>query len=363
MKGRFPQPIDDLDRLQPTWRLQIPLELDDEQAERLLRGLLTLPGSQVRESVSAVLITELSPAERGFRLLRRLELPPELSEAALSGLLDLPAIHLPMRLVLVLRTAATQVAVAHATRIVGSESYRISSIRGHLEGAAAAQQVCLVAMNGPRPLSDTGVEVGEALEDVPWVFASDEPHRMLGVGAVRSACRELLVAVPEASDWHTDRATAVQHLEGNVCGRALLKVAGDVRICCQDAVFRIRVGQAAESGARYALVGRLVATGVVSEVVYRGRPTIMECLPDGKRAEIPAVALRYRVKGVNSNWQAWSGLVSGEVTIRVERDGETLFQKRVQILPEDIELKLRCTAANSGEVLLKSTGLQRVDRC
>lgn len=355
------QPIDDLDRLQPNWRLQIPLELDDEQAERLLRGLLTLPSSQVSESVAAVLITELSPAERGFRLLRRLELPSELSESALAGLLDLPAVRLPMRLLLVLRTAATQVAVAHATRIAGSDLYRISSLRGRLEGVFAALEARLIAMNGPHPLSDTGVEVGEVLEDVPWVFDAAEPHRMLGVGAIRSSRRELLVAVPSDSDWQAEEAGSVLQTEANVCGRTLLRVAGELRIRCQDAVFWIRAGQSAESGARYALAGRLVSTGAVSEVAFRGRPSIMECLPDGSRTEVPAAALRYRVRGPQTAWQSWSGLVHGQVTIRVERDGETLFQKRALILPEDTELKLRCTAANSGEVVLKSSGLQRVD--
>ena len=212
--GESKTPVEDLDRLEPDWRKQMPLLVEDQTARLLLKNLIE-DAARVVWSVSGgpQIVTRIR-ADRGeWALEAEFRAPPKASEEEIAHLFKIPAEAIPPRLQLELIDAEggrTPCAVLSRYSISADSAFAIESINvgsAIWYGPKAALSRKLIGRIGARQFEATELKGGSGLGELPWVFvpvASEEGlARFVGEGSVRTRHPEAYVAAisgPESSE-------------------------------------------------------------------------------------------------------------------------------------------------------------------
>ncbi|HZH16286.1 MAG TPA: STY4851/ECs_5259 family protein [Archangium sp.] len=363
-------PLVELDSQRPGWRDSLPLQLSEEASVALVRGLLD-DARQVglQESSRLRVSTHLWLKGGVGRVQRRVSLPSKLLGKHLEQSFGKPGLANMVRFTLQLADeSGARTTLALLTRGAEAEAcYLVESARReHLVRAPDALgdlSLLLVGSSGPTwAMTPPG---GEARSELPWVFiAEPEPAggegsgwKLLSEGTVRTREPRALVAVSPGD--RVERESGAEPMRAGVLdasGRALFIVEGGVRIrCASGGTCVVSTGDLSESFVEPRFSGERVETGRGS-VFFRGMPRVLSGMANGVERAVAATNLKWRPASSSQPWQAMSGDCVGLIELRQEEHGETHWQARLAILPEQSRIELQPQPQeNVGWVLMYGT--------
>lgn len=348
-----------LDEHAPGWRNTIPVRMEDTESLDLILGLLDQEGTRALPVEGFSITTSLFVAGGGLTIVRSLEFEQSVVEADLVKWLELAdADLLHPRMTLYLQSPAEQIRVATISRTSSGDHYHIARVPSDpICGSDAAGTLQLVATAGPHKVASVIVPGGAALGDSPWVFADAEAQELIGIGSVRTRRNSVLVALPAGSDWRAIDDARIEPREDMVFGRHIARVSGQMDIGYDGALVRVQTCATKDMASVFKLRGRIAILGPQGSQVWRGRPRITEYRldEDGIVSDIPDDMIRWR-HATGKEWHILSSECIGDVVLRAERDGESIFQTSATILPREFSFRVRPGMGQTGDVVLSGLG-------
>lgn len=395
-------PVAALDRLDPAWRENLPLELSDSVARAFLQQLLKDAGTvaarltpQIRfrrwlerglrlpeaakDSASGASEQKGSaPVRHEWRVVGTLEFPDRIEPETVGAMFGLPAATVPDRFDLILHEPPDHVvpSARGRSRRHGEEVQLTLSVlhRGASMSAGAhavrARSLILQASDGRR-LVTSDFPGALALSDLPWVFSvpvDDETaaFEYRGEGTVSfNTPSMVVVAEPDVLLQPAGPADVVMDL-GVLAGdrpRRVWEVRGSVEAYAPDGErYRLRtaVADAAVVGAHF-LAGRQPAIPLSSATMFAGFPQLREVRPDGHVVSVPGREVQWRSSAPDARWTSDLGRAVGEGWIRRQMDGATVFRTRVTVLPPAMSVSTRAESSDRGVVEVRASDGAGID--
>ncbi len=364
--GEATDPIAALDQKAPDWRRDLPLRLDDQVAETLLKGLVRRLGELAREASARLRWRgRIGQTGAGWQVEKSLELPERPSGEQLAEWMGLSAADRP-RWRLLLHTPAGTEAVAWLTRVQGegnSARYHREWLRHGgviLAGAAVGQPHRLSLHDGQREYTLT-VRDGEPWGDSPWIFiergASGEGEWLTEGSARTRSERAWVLAAPEL----TARAVAgACECLGTIVelDRVVYRINGEIELfTSQQDRYRIACRAENEFEGTFVVVGDTVPQAALQQrPLYRGFPRIQAIDPEGRRQ--PATGrLQWRLLGDASPWREIHEPAHGRIWLRLaDTNGLERCRRLVDLAPPNFQIAVDIGTGNQAGVV-QLTGL------
>ena len=409
LRGKLPEDIssDDpvalLDRIESSWRHELPLDMSDHIATELVRGLVRDAAEITRRRplpLRVLTVTVTSRDEAIWSLHRLVTIPTRVAADVLQQFFARD--DLPSSLNLYAQTDGQElVLIALATHWVGGsetvDRYSLEGPRHRMVAVpATGDGISMVGAAGDLRFGPVLLPGGEPLSELPWVFAADdltvspggtshERWRLLGQGSVRSREPELVVAVAPTwtafPDHSTDLVHAGQIASENIEVRMLYRVRGGGVVFTNEDGERCRIvsGHDIDEAVSYSLTGDTV-TGLSTGAPFLGLPVLQAIDGTGMIRRIAASDLEWRPRGTRLAWRPLTMECLGSVDIRYSVDDMTLYRDRAMILEASTKIQvlpgqepglgelriLQCSAKNatlrhdqsarSGTVSIQPTG-------
>ncbi|NKC15820.1 MAG: hypothetical protein GKR94_27555 [Gammaproteobacteria bacterium] len=341
-----------LDTHVPGWRDRYPLPVEGKMAQGLIEQLIldasTAPKMRPFGNVS--LSRRLHSLDGEIWTLHAgVTAPGELSTGSLKDWFEIdPEESLPRLFDLAISAGDTSFTLS-AHRLAGHEKYAIDQHLKFIEGqdAAAHHQARLTCNDGRYWLAD--LRRGEPLEnDLPWIFVDDRDGTLNfhHQGGGKLAESSAWLAIP--AGWKIEPQAGTAEIKAYVDqpDRELYRVSGDILIKTnEDAIWRLRTGQADEEQVDYHWRGRRVWHDFIRPgLAFYGRPNLY-C---GDRC-------------INSRHLDWKGQKEakyfGPVLVTSREQGELLYRSRLLILPEQADIRFEPSGPTEGWVHFCSWGL------
>ncbi len=364
-------PVAALDSTVPRWRDQLPLDLSDQAAIRLFRGLArqaaTVPH---RLSTPLRVMVELHCVEHTWRVRRWIDVPRLISSDALSALLHKePPPQLQLYAIV---DGGVREPLALASRFSGPQGPRYLLERsGRARVLSENQSVELVSSSSDASSAILTLPGGPSLTALPWVFVptsdvgdGDTPTtwRLHGQGSVRTREDTLLVAVEPSDRWV---AEATVELLGEIVGlttpRVLLRVhAGRLTVTTPggDCVIRARAPE--DAAPSYVLTGPQVLNLARNHPIFRGVPQLELQLADGLHTRVSQRELEWRASS-REPWAPVSTRAIGQLDLRYRVKGELHWWASVSVLPATTEIELSPSAVREGVISLHGADEQHAN--
>lgn len=333
-----------LDRHIAGWRDTIPVRLDDVESLALVLGLLDQEATKAVASTGLTISTTLRRENSGFSIARSLnECEHWVDEDRLLKWLELSDPNqLHPRMSVYLQSSADRIRVATISKSSAGEKYNIARIPHEpLTCCQSSNMIHLVVTAVRNEVARVVVPGGEELGQSPWVFSDDDEQELIGVGSVRTRRPSVLVAVPADAELDASSTSHCQLSEEKVCGRTLVSVSGTLSVIHDGAVVRVQTGVEKEQASFFKLVGHNTTLNSKGRVVWLGVPRISEYRlnDDGFVSHVPKDQIRWRHVS-DRTWQQSTSMCRGDVVLRVERNGESVFQTTATVLPSGFMWKL-----------------------
>ena len=343
------------------WRDSVPVRIDDQEAQELIVGLLEAEPPNAASDMLPFVETNLILNGAVASLQRRLNHNSHIAEADLAKLLEVSGTNaLRPRMTLFLVGNRKQVPVAKVGRASIGDTYQLHRVESTaLSDPEAIGEVLLIASQGSEEIASTAIAGGEPLADSPWVFDGDEPHSLIGLGSVRTRRNWAIIALPEEATWEAAEDSRTEILAQSIAGRSLLKMSGSLEVCSEGAVYRVRTNQEQEQASFFAIAGHRASLGLNGSQVWLGFPEIREVSPHGTNQRISERDIRWKYRG-SGEWRSLTSTCCGDLVIRVERDGSTLFQTKVSVFPEEFSARVSPKSTNEGRIILRNLGKAEV---
>lgn len=345
-------PVNALDIIHPDWRSTLPLRVEEDTAEVLLRGLLKRSGELSRRSTARIRWRgELRLINGCWEVEKRLEIPARVGSDQIRAWTNASTIG--SRLRVLLQTAEGSVPIAWLTassRSDGSEVLysREWLVRGGgltLKGAAVADPHQVAILDGAAEFS-ISVLHGDPWGPTPWVWsvgAEGEAAEFVGEGSIRTRLATALVCCLQDIEPRI-AAGAECEFVGEIpsLARAVYRITGACDFVSPEGDrYRVTCSAAEDSDVCFGLYGRTEATVLNKLPVYRGLPGIRPANLSEHRTE-------WRAVGQSAAWRNDLSAAIGRVWVRLVEvaSGIELFRRQVHVLPSDFHLK---TEIGSGE--------------
>lgn len=352
MLGPTTSPVQDLDRLRPDWRDELPLRVDDRIAAALLNNLLTDAAVIARRTSGRIRwVRSLTRTGDAWSLEGELELPASLQPREFVAMFEPADGEAPRRFDLCLRSTGTSVAVVALGTTTGTDDSRVlrlepASATGRpVEGVTVAAGRQLIARDGLHQYVSDQFSGASALSELPWVFDCNDDTtsgRWIGEGSVSVRAGAALIAAPEGAGVIPAEGADLQELGVMAeTGRRVYRLAGMAACHLADGgLALVRTGERGGNlNVEYWLRGpqRLVGRGM--ESVFVGMPRLVEQRDDSAPVTVPAHRLQWRTDAPAARWVPLSAACRGDGSIRYLTDGQVRFVARVKLLPEGAEVR------------------------
>lgn len=330
------EPARELDRLNPSWRDDFPIPLDDETGAAFLRGLLTSATEEtqrVRRKTAQLTCTHyLQP--NNTTIYAEITLPESIT-------FDLEKMTSVSRLELGLFEGDVQVAHLGVGYAQFQDHKAVLSVRQQAVECGRKypqESLYLVAMQGGLVLSrrlieHSSIEIGE----VPLSFDfSHEKWRLVGQASFTSRATELLLLLPESADIEIVAGELREALL--IMGYRTQMLAGEAKICVsQQDTYRIRTGIESAADQGLMLSGRELYWASKPGLIYAGTPGFRWVTGELNAHQ----GLQLWLSGQPINEVPLSARY-GRQSISVKNSrGETLLRKQIGVLPEDFRVELK----------------------
>lgn len=367
-------PVEALDRLQPTWRERFPIAVDDNSAEPLLVGLVREAAKEFKPVTAypVVVTRSLHLAEDGetYTLVMSAEMPSSITLAALASVTGLTADAIPQSFSLDL-IGHERVALGDGRQLLGGTERTVvlSGRTKRLQGDTALQEQVLVLRGMGEDLHDPAEVPGaEALDEAqPWVFAARDTGWLLaGVGACRIPEDDCLVAVADGVEVTPEDDTSSVKLKGVTEGltnhRWVYEVRGVARSSGRDGSFTVRTGQTAGLSEQLLWRGTRAPYRARPLPVYLGVPLLCRLAPEGTLTQVSTRDLEWvaptqggaRIEQLRSH--------CGPVDAWVLQDGARQRRFRMVLLPSDARIRFHSgQSEREAAVEFQNWGIESVD--
>lgn len=364
-------PLSVLNARLPNWRYDLPLNMEDERASRLVSGLvaqLSVPSN----SAPFDFAVRLLQSRQGWRIDRQLRLPQRVEADSLSRHFGIVG-DLPGRTQLLLRTSDGLSAGVADLRLSGTaEVVRVHSLRRPTIPPHARAWFELVAASTRK--WECHPAGGEALGDGPWVFPDRDDADWLGEGSLQTRADTVRVALPSG---------ATLRVEGELQHLGSLGAAGELRKVVQlrgtlwvttsgmadDAAFRIRTARPGGRESYHIEATCFTQLGSWGSEVMHGQPRAYALSSQTSDANAPSVrrdiaeeAIQMTRVGDIRGWSSPRPDLLGDLWVRVVEDGVLRLQRRVLRVPEGFHAEVTpLPGQGSGRVRLQGIGLDQVE--
>ncbi len=340
-------PVAHLDETDAAWRDALPMALDDEVAESLLRGLVVDAARQASGARTGFrLVRELVRLASGsWRLVGSLELPGAVAAGLLHGSPVPNQAGSPGRCELFVADAMGRsrfLALATRRGAAGDE-YLIETARrgGRVEqrGEAAAGALRIESKSS-KGVCAVHLPKSDSLSELPWVFADrrgdGSRFRLVGEGSLRTRYDRVAVAVPTGADVQVmDAGECEAAGEVEEIGREVFIIGGSAGIVIDDERCVVRTGQEKDETVRYQLDGSVFpSTTPDSAAVHHGWPRLRRYPASGPPTEIRWADAQVRAVDKGAAWTEWSPDRFGLFDVRHVVAGVLEYRGRVAVVPK-----------------------------
>lgn len=348
-------PVAHLDETDAAWRAALPMALDDEVAQSLLRGLVVDAAKQASGTRTGFrLVRELVRLASGsWRLVGALELPGAVAAGLLHGAPARNEAGSPGRCDLFVADAMGRsrfLALATLRGAADDSEYLIESARrgGWVEqrGEAAAGALRIESKSS-KGVCAVHLPKSDSLSDLPWVFADrrgdGSRFRLVGEGSLRTRYDRVAVAVPPGADVQImDAGECEAAGEVEEIGREVFIVCGSAGIVIDDERCVVQTGQEKEEAVRYQLDGSVFpSTTPDAAAVHHGWPRLRRYPASGPPAEIRWADAQVRAAGKGAAWTEWSPDGFGLFDVRHVVAGVLEYRGRVAVVPKTAAVSSR----------------------
>ena len=337
-------PLNALDEVRPNWRRTMPLDLEDERARELLKGLLNEAARNQAAPVDEFRLERfLRATGTGWRIGARLRLPATISAEILARQLQVRRNELPGLLQVRASGEGTHVVGMYGERGDEFLLHRDRRASTELWDSQAAGEVRLAFLAGGLVGKPLVPGRGSALSELPWAFRGGNDCSLIGEGSVSNRSPEILVLVPDGCTPTAGEILTEPTLGGNedegeastapvrVLGRTLWKITSETAIETESGrcVVRPASGHAAEE--EYRLSGTRFYGLESRWPLFQGPPRLRLAQSEQPARAVPAAEVA---------WQQGSGDWIPQPTgfglwdVRHVRSGELRYFSRAGILPE-----------------------------
>ena len=337
-------PVAILDRHTPEWRSRMPIDLEDEQACRLIISLLR--DAATAESTTAgefQVLRYITDGPAGRRFVVEPRVPQRMPAVGMAKLVGVAPRDLPGRFQL--RVDGSRPVPISNGRVAGDDVV-FSSVLAEAEDLAAIadREIRWFVQAGRRIGNGFAPRGGAApADDLPWVFAATEDGEsrldLYAEGSVCTrfprvavACRDesaqMLLAHPDCRCWETQP----------IAGRVMFDVEGDVRLDTPVGACRVRTAQEQERQFEHRLTGDRCFDVESPLPVYRQAPSLSSIEPTGALRRVPPIQLSWRAARADE----WIRNPDSHGIWQVRRviDGEAVFLSKFCLAGPDFGVKV-----------------------
>jgi hypothetical protein len=349
LRDRVPDPVDRvnaLNAIDPHWRRRLPLSgIPDDILRRLIDPLIKAP------TVFCILrwkyiLTKVKDEQ--WRLDRALNFPVRFTGNQLQTWLgDQP---LPVRLRFMYSTGDTKTAMAHLTRVAGSDGesiYRCDPvINGPLNSGNQATKSVHVFLSYGANEKELDIEGINGLGDFPWAFTEINGEYCLAAeGSALVPGEQLWLAVLPDHDRQEPKPEHWAY-QGEILdvGRCLYQSSSPAKIRLVDGDICEFHGKANETQEfSYSFTGPTLPIAYNSNPVYIGVPALSKIMSEQLGQPISRNLLRWKpAYDATSPWRSDFDNCFGTVWINYRNEhGVCYFRKRIHVLPNNSSVNIQ----------------------
>lgn len=348
-------PVLRLDRQNPDWLNEFPLQIDSDSARQLLTKLIRQAASdkrQVKQRFSVARHLRFSDDLTEWVYECKVDASPRLSTQALSEMLKINEDELPVTLDLVVAGERNSFTIGQLHKRENEYLVRIN--HQNLPNAYFHQNLRLEASRFGQPLGNISLESSEAPDqEVPWIFedAPDYP-KLLWAGTRKITSTSCLILIPRAAQLTGIGCEITADIAFQ--DRRLVRVIGGVvEIQSDNEQYEVTCGANAQPPVESVIwSGNRVHIESNPPYVFLGRPRLELIDADGAGRFVPNNELYWRTKNHESTIDNIRSFGVG--TILWRQNGKVMLRQRAVCLPPQ--------RANDGFQRTSSVDLKFIDR-
>ena len=362
-------PIASLDRLEPEWRQRLPLPVEDDTVEILLRNLVgqarTLAQTERQRWRWRCFLVQHGEY---YSIEQHLELPRTIKGVSLqnwSGWAEPSA-----RLQVLLQTPEGIAVIALLTRLQGTgeqATYQCETLRqgGVQLIGKAAEAGCRLLLSQGNEEVELPMVGGQELGPLPWVFVErDSRWELCGEGSVRRREASVRMLALDEGQCLTEDGTCEPLGKAPELERSLYQVAGTVD--CQHPELgscQIRCASQEASEDLFLLKGRRLLSALNPIPPFLGMPALYAVGQDGRQRQIADGLFEWRpLSAPESEWRQDASACAGKVWVRYRDTSNALrFRRQVEVVPPSTHIEMARIGARAEEAgIIRFSGLSAV---
>lgn len=363
-------PVSYLNSNIPEWRQQLPLMLEDETAKAFLNGLVQDAARVASRGTNYIKAQHFIRVIGGrLRLMAAVRIPSRISAQQLCLLFNTYEFENEPRFELCVELSSDgETVLAWATAFRHEwDIYYSFDVRHSCEFQADWEQpIRLIARIGARHFKAIDLRGGDALTDLPWVFANDgaeeDDFTLRGQGSARIRGDVGVVAIPEGAECKLDDQSTLEFL-GKLpeTGREVFRFTGSFTLPDVDgALCRISTGSEGYDDNQYSLSGKQWPFTSGHRLEFLGPPTLRLCEAGTSVKHIPSHKVQWCRSG-SRTWALLNDEALGDGTVRYIENDEVRFRRSLTILPPDLSVAFgRDATLKSGTIYMGGLGVAEV---
>jgi hypothetical protein len=365
-------PLEILDKVQPTWRDRFPIAADDRSAEPLLTGLVK-EAARVIKAVNAYPVsisrTLVRRTERqDYELVMSIQLATNITLEALAAALGVSSKSLPQSFTLELE-GGNRTTLGTGRQLLGGQESTVmlsGKPRRFTNDDAKGEVLMVLRGLGSDLHAPAAIPGGDGLEDSqPWVFANrDAELALVAVGSCNIPDDACFVAVPESFSVEPCQEGHV-NLVGSISGlsqvRRVYEVQGTAIVSDAGETYQVRTSQSQDESVQLVWKGSRLAYRTTPFPVYQGVPSLYRIDSEGMLHPVAPRDIDWVSPEKCGDIVAAHRLHQGPIDAWVKSNGVRQRRFRMALIPANAKVRFTSgSTENSGEIEFQGWGLHEL---
>lgn len=357
-------PVSQLDRQNPEWLTQFPLQIDSDSARQLLVKLIrqaVANPKQTKQQFTVARHIRFNDDATEWEFECGIEASPRFSAQTLGAMLKRDELDLPVTIDLVIKGERSAITVGQLQR--RDSDYMIKLTHPTLPDTFFHQSLRLEASRFGQLLGSIELESSEAPDpEVPWVFEDNETYpRLIWAGSRRLVNSSCYLLIPETA--------SLKEGNDNICvitiyrHRSLIKIKeGKAQIECNNELYEVICGSNTYQTSDSIIWGsNRVFIESSPSYIFLGKPRLELIDSEGIRKLVPSNELFWRTRQHESSIDQIRSFGVG--TIYWRQHGKVMLRQRAVCLPSSrnsnssvitppIDIKFQDHGKTSGQIRL-----------
>lgn len=334
--GTSSTPVAELNEKCPDWRNRFPLPLDSEVATNLLSEILTeaskttLAGEYPKPVLLRRLVEE-SP--RNFSLETKISIPQKLfvNEESLPQRIDLEASDSLGK--------TWRIGVAYSRKVDGGHALLPTNTEAKLVGAKPNSAISFTLRHAGVAVASIPLTGGEPLqEDQPWMFIEKSPEYWVLTGQAGCSTNYggARIVVPQELEIR-ENDNCLLELIGKANNGYVYNFAGRISVKDNHIVYSLQTDATDSNDLFYSVSGKCCKFSQSVDTYY-GKPTVYRHNIDTGTSQAITTGVHFDPITITQNLKSEEPQY-GLFYCTIEDEGNTLFRRKVGILPEHIDIR------------------------